>query len=364
MAERRRHRERPQAKAGRRKAGIVTGAIAFGIGTAVAAGVAAERTFVRRDRGRFDPFRDEKYGTVRGRAIGPVASFDGTLLHVEEAGAGPVTIVLSHGFSLSLLQWHHQIQDLAAGARLVLYDHRGHGRSGRPPSDDWSLEALARDLDAVIRDAAGDERVVLLGHSMGGMTVLKYCELFPEAIGTRVAGLILADTTSADVMGGMLPGVARRVEAAFQALQAMTMRALAGQADRVDRLRARAGDLSYLSTRLMGFGPKPSPSHVAFIEWMLSETPSEVWLNLVPTLIGLDVHDALPAIDVPTLVAVGDRDRLTPLHAAERIAGAIPSAELVVFEETGHVPMIEHPDEFNDHVRRFLARVEQAAAAR
>jgi pimeloyl-ACP methyl ester carboxylesterase len=346
-----------------RRAGLITGAITLGVGAAAAAGVAAERAFQRRERRRPDPYADEDYGMRRGRSIGPVASFDGTLLNVEELGTGP-TVVFAHGFSLNSTIWHHQMKELSSEIRMVMYDQRGHGYSALPPSDDWSLEALAQDLEAVIRDASNREPVIVVGHSMGGMTALKYCELFPDAIGTRVRGLLLADTTSADLMGGLLPGAARRLQAAVEGLEGIALRALQGRTDSVDTFRKRANNLVYLGTRLMGFGSDPSPTQVAFIEKLLSEVPSSVWFKLIPTMLGLDVSRALDAIDVPTLVVVGEKDKLTPLAAAERIADCVPRADLVVLPDTGHVPMLERPDEFNALLRRFVARVTTADASR
>ena len=346
-----------------RRAGLITGAVALGVGAAAAAGVAAERAFLRRERQRPDPFKGEDYGMRHGRSIGPVASIDGTLLNVEEIGAGP-TVVFVHGFSLNSTLWHHQIKDLPSQMRMVMYDQRGHGYSGLPPSDDWSLDALADDMEAVIRDAANREPVIIVGHSMGGMTLLKYVERYPEAIGPRVRGLVLVDTTSADVMGGLLPTTARRVQAAIEGLNEIAMRALQGRTDNVDLFRKRANNLVYLMTRLMGFGHDPSPTQVAFIEQLLSEVPSSVWFKLIPTMLGMDVSQALESINVPTLVIVGERDKLTPTAAAERIADGIPGAELVVLHDTGHVPMVERADEFNRLLTKFVARVTAAEAAR
>jgi len=339
------------------KRGLRAGAIsAAAIAAAVAGGIAAERAFVRRDRSRADPFAKEAYGSVRGASIGPIPSFDGTLLNVEQAGSGP-TVVFSHGFSLNLTLWHHQITGLAEDMRLVLYDHRGHGRSGRPESQDWSLEALARDLHAVLSETTGDGPAVVVGHSMGGMTALKYCELFGEQIGRRVGGLVLVDTTAADVMGGVLYGAGRRARAVSQALQEGLMRALTGRADTVDRMRANGSSIAYLSARFFGFGPSPSPAQVDFVERMLAEVPSEVWERLLPTLLGFDVTTVLPVIDIPVLIIVGSHDRLTPPGASVRMARAIPGAELVVLKGAGHSSMLERHEEFNDHVRRFVARV-------
>lgn len=324
------------------------------VGAGIAGGVAAERAYVRRDRRRPDPHRDEQYGTLHGLPLGPVESFDGTVLNVEEIGQGPA-IVLSHGFSLNLTLWHHQIKDLASDARLVMYDHRGHGWSGRPPSNEWSLAALARDLDAVL--TATGEPAVVVGHSMGGMAALKFCEMFPEAIGPRVRGLVLVDTTAADVMGGMVYGAPRRARATAQALQEGLMRALSGRSGALDRVRANGSAMAYLGARALGFGPDPAPSHVDFVERMLAAVPSDVWEHLLPMLLGFDVTPVLESITVPVLIIVGSHDRLTPPGASVRMSRALPDAELVILQGAGHSSMLERHEEFNDHVRRFMAHV-------
>lgn len=337
-----------------RRRGLLLGALAAG----AAIGLAAERRVVGRDRRRPDPESKEPFGELRGTAVGPTPSFDGTRLHVEEAGpADAPTIVLAHGFSLNLTAWHYQIRDLPPAHRLVLYDQRGHGRSEPARDGDWSLDALARDMEAVIRAHGGPEPVALVGHSMGGMALLKFAELFPEQIGSRVGAIVLVNTTAADLMGGILPGAARRVSAAVQMIQEGAVRALATNAGRVDRLRGRGRDLAYVAVRAMGLGPKALPSVVGFTETMLAETPTEVWANLLPSLLALDVKKVLDVIDVPTLIVAGTHDRLTPPGAAERIATAIKGAELDVMSDTGHMAMLERPHEFNARLRTFLERV-------
>lgn len=333
-----------------------TKALLFGAAVAgVAAGVAAERAFVRRDRKRPDRHAGEPFGSIRGDVVAGVRSSDGTELHVEEWGAGP-TIVLAHGFSLNLDLWHYQIVDFARDFRVVAFDQRGHFRSARAPEGRWTLDALAEDLDAVIR-AAGDGPVIVVGHSMGGMQALEYCRRFPESIGSRIAGIVLADTTAADVMGGMIPAVGRYVRATMQGLQEATMHALAVNVHRVDRLRGRVGNLAYLATRFMGFGPNPSPSKVAFLEKVLAETPTDVIVSLLPAVEGVDVTAALDAIDVPVLVVVGSHDRLTPPGAARRLAEKIKDAQLHVLRDAGHTSMFEQPEEFNAAVRAFVAKI-------
>jgi len=328
------------------------GALAAG----AAAGLATERYLVGRDRRRPDPEAAERFGEIRGTPVAPVVSFDGTKIHVEVAGPDTApTIVMAHGFSLNCAMWHYQIRDLPPAHRLVVYDARGHGRSEKARNGDWSLDALAKDMEAVIRTHGGTDPIALVGHSMGGMTVLRFCELFPELIGTRVGALILVNTTAADVMGGLL-GPARRLTAALQTIQEGAVRALSSNAGRVDRLRGRTRDLAYLAARF-GLGPKASPAVVGFTDQMLAECPTEVWAHLLPALLGMDVSRVLEMIDVPTLVVCGTHDRLTPPGAGERIAAAIKGAKLDVVDGAGHMSMLERPQAFNQRIRAFLGRV-------
>jgi pimeloyl-ACP methyl ester carboxylesterase len=340
-----------RAKARRR--GLILGGLAAG----AAVGLAAERYLVGRDRRRPDPEARENFGELHGRDVGPLESFDGTRLHVEVVDGDGPTIVMAHGFSLDSTQWHYQIRDLAPAFRLVIYDHRGHGRSEKARRGDWSLDALARDMEAVIREHGGPGPVALLGHSMGGMTVLRFAKLFPEQIGSRVAAVVLVNTTAADVMGGMLPGAARRFAAGFQMVQEGLVRALSSNAGRVDRLRGRTRDLAYLSVRYAGLGPKAMPSVVEFVDGMLSGTPTDVWAKLLPELLAMDVSEVLDVIDVPTLVVAGTHDKLTPPGAADRIAAAIKGAELVVISDAGHMSFLERPQSFNARLRAFLGGV-------
>ena len=337
----------------RRRRGLIIGAVA----ATAAAGFAAERYLVKRDRNRPDPEARENFGELRGRDVGRVESFDGTGLHVEVFDGDGPTIVFAHGFSLNRSMWHYQMRDLPPAFRLVVYDHRGHGYSEKARRGDWSLDALARDLEVVIREHGGPGPIALVGHSMGGMTALRFAGLFPDQIGSKVGALVLVNTTAADVMGGMLPGAARRLNAALQMIQEGAVRALSSNASRVDRLRGRTPDLAYLAVRYMGLGPGAMPSVVEFTDRVLAECPTEVWAHLLPALLGLDVSDVLDVLDVPTLVVAGTHDKLTPPGAAERIASAIKGAELAVIRDAGHMSFLERPHSFNARLRAFLQSV-------
>ena len=139
-----------------------------------------------------------------------VVTEDGVTLHVEEHGPAnaTATLVLAHGYVQSSRLWAGQVRDVLAARpdlRVVVYDHRGHGRSGRATRETAHLEQLARDLVAVIDTVAPTGPVVLGGHSMGGMTIMALARQCPELFATRVAGVALISTAAA----GLMPAVLR-----------------------------------------------------------------------------------------------------------------------------------------------------------
>ena len=340
-----------------RGVGLLAGGLLLGVG----AGVTLERTLVGRDRRRDDPEAGERFGGIRGTPA-KVVSHDGTRLHVEELGQGPC-LVFAHGFSLTQDAWHYQRRDLAERYRCVFYDQRGHGRSGRPRKHDYSLQALAGDLKAVL-DWTGEDRVVVVAHSMGGIASLQFAEQFPGELGGRVAGLVLVGSTYVDTVRGMTAAVSAWGSAwAQRTLITGAFRFMGQDPVRANQLRRRGSDLGYLGTRLFGFGSNPSPSQVAFIDQTLAGTDVEVWAKVFPSLIDFDLSEALEAVNVPTLIATGDKDRLTPPAAARHMAGKIPGARLLILEDAGHCAFLEEHEVLNTEIAALAAEALAPARA-
>jgi pimeloyl-ACP methyl ester carboxylesterase len=114
---------------------------------------------------------------------------------VEVSGPeGAPTLVLTHGWGNDRSEWDDLKRALGGRFRLIAWDLPGLGRSSQPANRDYGLEKLAGDLQAVL-GLAGERPAVLLGHSIGGMITLTFCRLFPEALGSRVRGLALVQTT-------------------------------------------------------------------------------------------------------------------------------------------------------------------------
>jgi pimeloyl-ACP methyl ester carboxylesterase len=352
----------------RRRAGLVGAAIgtagAIGVGTAVA----ARRYAVGRARLRPDPDRDEPFGRLRGRPLTVIAS-DGVPLHVEVDGPddAPLTVVFSHGYCLTQDSGHYQRRDLARGGlRMVFWDQRSHGRSGRGDLAHATIEQCGEDLFAVLDATTEPGRPVLLaGHSMGGMTIMALADRHPELVGDRIAGVAFINTSSGQ-LGELTLGLPVAFGKVFRATVPGVVRGIGRSAKLIDQGRRVGADLAFIATRRIAFADKSvSPTVVEFLEKMIRATPTDVIAEFYPTLAA---HDKLAALDVlkelPALVVVGEEDRLTPAAHGRAIAAALPESELVEVAEGGHVVMLEHPGIVTDALAGLIERVRPVAEER
>jgi pimeloyl-ACP methyl ester carboxylesterase len=369
-------------------AGAVVGLTAAG----TAAGIAASRAATRRVRAQqgVPPAHDgrspaqlrddDPLGPASRRAdrTARVQADDGVLLAVEEVGPrdAPLTVVFVHGYALSMASWTFQRRSLGAAlatanghrpqARLVFYDQRGHGSSGRGPAEHATVEQLARDLDAVLAARVPRGPVVLVGHSMGGMTVMGLAELRPELFGTRVVGVALVSTSSgnlADLSFG-LPEALTRVRAAVLPLAAWTMRHRPRFAERTRRL---AADVVSAATWSLSFSSTDvDPRLGGYVDAMIAGTPVDVIAEFYPALAGLDETGALePLRRVPVLVLTGDKDKMIPKEHSDLLVERLPDAEYVVVPDAGHLVPLEKPAAvtaaLSDLLRRVVAELPEAA---
>jgi pimeloyl-ACP methyl ester carboxylesterase len=366
----------------------LTGAVVGLAAAGTAAGVAASRIAARRVRaGELAPVAD-RLPAAELRELDPlgadarepdrtalVQTSDGVLLAVEEIGPSdaPLTVVFVHGYTLSMASWTFQRRSLAAElatanghrptARLVFYDQRGHGASARGAAEHATIEQLARDLAAVIEARVPRGPVVLVGHSMGGMTIMGLAALRPELFGSRIAAVALISTSSgslADLTFGM-PELLTRVRAAVFPVAAWTMRRRPHFAERTRRL---AADIVSAATRALSFASADvDPALGRYVDAMIAGTPVDVIAEFYPALAGLDETGSLePLRHVPVLVLTGDQDRMIPKEHSDRIVERLgragdSTAQYVVVPDAGHLVLLEQPDLVSEALSGLLRRV-------
>ncbi|MGQ0847247.1 MAG: alpha/beta fold hydrolase [Sporichthyaceae bacterium] len=347
-----------------------TEVVRWALRAGVLAGTAAATTVVRRRAARrAEPSVDRRdepglLGGLHTEAV-VVLTEDGVPLCVEiEPGPpdldGP-TIVFLAGFCLNMDAWHFQREDLRGVVRCVFYDHRGHGRSGRGDRDRATIEQLARDLRAVLDAVVGDGPVVLVGHSLGGMTVMAFAEAFGAEFGKRVVGAALIATSSgklAEATLGLPAAVVRRLWKYSPGVVDL----VSNRPILINRGIGADRDVGLFITKRLSFGRRDVDPEVAqFAGDLLNSTPLDVFGEFFPEFHRHDKEAALPVFrECQTLIVAGARDVLTPPDHSRGMAMQVPEAELMVLEEAGHLVLLEQPDEVNAAIRRLLERVRLA----
>ncbi|MGH9305253.1 MAG: alpha/beta fold hydrolase [Acidimicrobiales bacterium] len=259
-----------------------------------------------------------------------VLTADGGCLHVIEKGRGPV-VVLLHGAGLTAGVWSYQLRDLAGSRRIVALDQRGHGASA-PGHDGVTIAAMADDL-ATVLDRLDLVSVLLVGHSMGGMAVLRFARHHHEVLAKRVRAILLVSTTGGVVRGGS------------------PLERLAPLAESIGRRVARAGrsypgGLIGARAARLGFGANPIPAHLQATSRLMSSNPPSRLAGLMPELVAFDERSRFDDLDIAVTVLVGDHDLLTPPARAEALAHSIPGADLRIWPGGGHMLMYERRADF------------------
>ncbi|MFI6027677.1 alpha/beta fold hydrolase [Amycolatopsis magusensis] len=274
---------------------------------------------------------------------------DGTKLHLELSGPddAAVTVVLVHGWTQDLTCWEPVVQRLR-DQRLLRYDHRGHGRSTPAQRGTATIEQLADDLAEVLGAVVPDGRLVLAGHSMGGMTIMALAERHPELVSRRVAGVAFVATSSGEMnrltLG--LPGLAGRgVTRAEPRVRNLLERR------RKDTLPGSPGFLAPF-TRWLAFGRGAARADVLDVSAQALRAHPASIAGFLEAITRHDRRLALAALrGTPAVVLAGQLDRLCPVPHARVIADELPEAEFVYFPKAGHMLPYERADEVAARVR-------------
>lgn len=283
---------------------------------------------------------------------------DGVQLYaeVQDAPGSPVTVIFCHGYLLNSTSWHVERATLAGRLRVVLWDLRGHGRSGWGSPPNATIDQVGRDLYAVLQATTPDGPVVLVGHSMGGMAILGLAESHPELFGGRVIGVFLASTSAGD-LSTVTVGLPARMAQVMHRVVPVTLSTLRHQARLIDAARRPLGGVSYLLTWPYLFGSRVPKPVARLTTELMASVPIQVIADFYKELIAYDKRAALPVLGrVPVVVVVGQKDLLTPVPHAEAIAAAIPGAELSVVPGAGHLLVIERPIEVDQRLWDLLER--------
>lgn len=298
-----------------------------------------------------DPEGEVLATPIEGEAVSVVAA-DGTALHAELFGPPDApTVVLVHGWVCSLEMWLYQVRALSPDHRVVAYDLRGHAASEPAASGDYSMDVLAADLDAVLGACVPEgRRAVVVGHSMGAMSIVAWAGAHGGDVERRLAGAVLLNT-----------GVERLIAEARVVITAAALARLKHWlGTRLLHLSlpapSRPSPLGRWLVRHLALSRRATPAQVAFCERMFLRCRPDVRAAFGATLAGLDLVSALADLVVPTVVVTGELDRLTPPVHGRAMVEVLPDAELVELEATGHTSPLEAHAEVTDLIRAVVRR--------
>ena len=240
-------------------------------------------------------------------------------------------VVFIHGFPFSHRMWEPQLEALPHRYRAVAYDVRGHGDS-EVGHGQYTVELFVDDLIGLLDHLAVD-RAVVCGLSMGGYIALRAVERHPE----RFRGLVLCDTRS----------------------EADTDEAKVKRAGTIAAVRSRgvpAFAKEFVKLVLAPRTIKANPAVVQMTREMITATdPVGVCGTLLALAARTDTTPALPAMNLPALILVGEHDTLTPPTDAQAMARALPEAALHVIPDAAHMSNLENPAAFNERLLAFLS---------
>lgn len=305
-----------------------------------------------------DPYENEDFEALDGDRSHLVTTPDGVPLAVREVGPvdAPLTVVFAHGFCLRMGAFYFQrmrlCEEWGPRVRMIFYDQRGHGRSGEAAPDTYTVAQLGLDLETVLQVVAPHGPIVLVGHSMGGMTVLSHARQHPQHYGRRIVGAALISSAAEGVSKSPLGEVLQN-----PALNAVRFTARSAP-KWMHRGRHAARSLIGPILRAASYGDfNVSPSVVAFSQKMMHGTPIP---TMVEFLHALETHDETAGLAglarIPTLVVCGDHDLLTPAEYSRRIAGALPNSELTIVGRAGHLVLLGKPEPVNEGLVRLVRR--------
>lgn len=245
------------------------------------------------------------------------------LLHVDDGGKGGLPVVFIHSFGGNIAQWQKQLEHLREDRRAIAFDLRGHGQSAAPADNDYDVEAMAADIDAVA-DSLKIRRFVLVGHSMGGSSAIAYAWMHPE----RVAGLLLMGT----------PGKTPE-EQSKPIIESL-------ESDAYDKVME-----DYMKHLLTNAGPETARSE----REGMNSLSKEASLNIIKAAFAYDPIPALRSYKGPKLI-VGTPAEKQP----NALSVQMPGVPHTIVEGTSHWIQMDKPEVFNRILDEFLETVETA----
>ncbi|MBI2565921.1 MAG: alpha/beta hydrolase [Candidatus Schekmanbacteria bacterium] len=277
-----------------------------------------------------------------------LTSFDGTQIHYESSGDG-FPLVCCNGIGVSTFFWSYFRRHFSADHRIVLWDYRGHGKSG-VPSDHarTSIQDICRDLKLVLDDE-GVDHAVFLGHSMGVQVIFEFYRMYPDL----VAGLVPVCGSYGRPFDTFLGSSFMHWLFPFVYHFGNNVPQLAGSIWKTILYPPLAFQVARLG--FVNHCMAPRDDFDKYFEH-LGSLDFRTFVNMARYMKDHTCEDILPDVAAPTLIVAGEHDNFTPHHLSEQMARLLPDGELFTIRGGSHAALVEQPDLMNLKIEQFLSK--------
>ena len=275
---------------------------------------------------------------------------DGTPVNLIDVGDGP-PLVFVHGLSGSWQTWLENIPAFMDDHRVIAVDRPGFGESPMP-REKITIAGYGQFLDRLF-DALEIDGAAVVGNSMGGFVAAETAITFPH----RVERLVLVAAAGLSIEHQRNDGVLRALEAG----ENLAQYGIAWGLSRADWLTKRPKGRKLLMAFVAAHPEELDP---ALVREQLTGAGKPGFVPALDALTSYPIRERLGDIGCPTLIVWGPKDMLVPIKDAHEFDKLIPESRLLIYEETGHVPMLERPERFNADLRAFLAEQPSGEEAR
>lgn len=296
-----------------------------------------------------------------------LASPTGSQLHVETEGAGDgPTVVLVHGWALDSTIWRNVRRHLSPRCRVVSWDLPGLGKSRLGKDKRVTLPRMAEDLRAVVAAHAGDRGVILVGHSIGGMTIQTLARDHPDMFGREVAGVVLLNTSYTNPLRTMImPRLAQALR--WPVLEpAMRLTIWLAPLAWLSAWQSYLSGASHIANRF-GFGPDATRGQVEHVTLLMTRDSPAVIAKGNLAMFRWDADGAMAKAPAPLLVIGGAIDIVTKEEAGRHIARTRSDAESLTVPRANHMGFLDcegaYMTALDAFINRTARRGRDAAAA-
>jgi pimeloyl-ACP methyl ester carboxylesterase len=265
-----------------------------------------------------------------------------------------VTIIFNHGWSTTAQVWYYYRKAFKNKYNLIFWDEPGLGKSKQPSNNDYSLTKYATDLKRIIDTIPKNQKIVLVGHSIGGMIIQQLYKEYPSFSKDRINAIALFNTTYTNpiktaLFGNVLINLQNILFKPSLIIQAYTWPIW-----QLNNFLSFLSGMLHLACYISGFRGKQTRNELKFTTRLMLTSRVDSVAKGTLGMLKLDTLQTLKAIEVPALIIAGQNDIMTSPSASEVIAKTIPNSILHVIGDTGHMGTLEHAKIYINYLQKFL----------